>query len=64
MQHTTEAMLTPKEVAALLNVSEKTLKRWRDHGVGPGWSRVGSFGHVRYNPESVRSFHASQVANG
>lgn len=44
---TTPALLTPKEAAAFLQVSEKLLKEWRVKGSGPKFRR---FGHrtVRY----------------
>lgn len=34
--------LTTTETAALLRVSKLTLKRWRDRGEGPPFTRVGS----------------------
>ena len=54
MQQTTEPMLSPKEVAELLGVTERTLYDWRARSEGPTWRRVGRFGHIRYDPQSVR----------
>lgn len=37
----TTALLTPKEAAAFLQVSEKTLEKWRTTGKGPKFRRLG-----------------------
>lgn len=37
----TPALLTPKEAAAFLQVSEKTLEKWRTKGIGPKFRRLG-----------------------
>lgn len=37
----TPALLTPKEAAAFLQVSEKTLEKWRTKGTGPKFRRLG-----------------------
>lgn len=38
---TTPALLTPKEAAAFLQVSEKLLEKWRVKGTGPKSRRLG-----------------------
>lgn len=38
---TTPALLTTKEAAAFLQVSEKTLEKWRTKGTGPKFRRLG-----------------------
>ncbi len=38
---TTPALLTPKEAAAFLQVSEKLLEKWRVKGSGPKFRRLG-----------------------
>ena len=53
------SLLTPGEVARRLSVSRQTLMRWRDHGVGPQYMRVGEL--VRYVPESVDDYAAGRV---
>ncbi|MGC2853841.1 helix-turn-helix domain-containing protein [Novispirillum sp. DQ9] len=47
----TSSLLTPKEVASILRVSEKTLKNWRSLRLGPPFIKVG--GVVRYRRRSV-----------
>lgn len=37
----TPALLTPKDAAAFLQMSEKTLKKWRSNGTGPKFRRLG-----------------------
>lgn len=37
----TPVLLTPKEAAAFLKVSEKTLEGWRGKGTGPTFRRLG-----------------------
>jgi predicted DNA-binding transcriptional regulator AlpA len=38
--------LTPKEVAAIYGIAEKTLANWRSQGKGPAYHKLG--GKVRY----------------
>lgn len=65
MEQTTEPMLSPKEVSALLDVSERTLHTWRVRGDGPTWVRIGANGRIRYHRASVLSFCVSgQVCTG
>ncbi|WP_223628649.1 helix-turn-helix domain-containing protein [Microbacterium sp. EST19A] len=47
-------LLSSKEVAALLGVSEPTLSRWRSSGDGPPVLVVK--GIFRYRPESVEQW--------
>lgn len=44
-----QKLLTPPEVAEVLDVPERTLADWRHRGTGPPWLRVGR--HARY-PEA------------
>lgn len=44
-------LLTTGELAAYLQVSARTLIRWRVHRVGPPWTKVGR--HVRYLKSDV-----------
>lgn len=47
-------MLTVKETAAALNVSEHTLNGWRVQGRGPEYVKLGSA--VRYSDEAIEAF--------
>jgi predicted DNA-binding transcriptional regulator AlpA len=49
-----EALLTSREVAALLRVSQSTLSRWRERGDGPAWVNLG--GLPRYELDEIRSW--------
>jgi predicted DNA-binding transcriptional regulator AlpA len=53
-----EPLLHPNQVAALLNVSLTTIKRWRLNGRGPACRRL-SARTVRYAPEAVREYQAT-----
>jgi excisionase family DNA binding protein len=46
-----EGLLTEAEVAELLRVSERTVRRWRAAGTGPSAVRVGKA--VRYRRRAV-----------
>lgn len=46
------------EVAAYLNVPQRTLYQWRHRGYGPPGRRVGR--HVRYDPAAVRRWFDAQ----
>lgn len=46
-----KADLSTKEVAAVVGLSTRTLKRMRDAGKGPPWRKVGWF--VRYPTDGV-----------
>lgn len=45
------SLMTPAEVAAVLRVSEKTLKNWRSLRYGPPFIKIG--GSVRYRRQSI-----------
>lgn len=51
----TTILLTSTQVAELLKVSERTLKRWRTTSTGPAWFRVGDK-HIRYPAAGVRAY--------
>jgi predicted DNA-binding transcriptional regulator AlpA len=49
---TAPALLTPKEAAAFLQLSEKTLEKWRSKGTGPKFRRMGHR-TVRYSQDDL-----------
>ncbi|GAB3211248.1 hypothetical protein GCM10027294_32790 [Marinactinospora endophytica] len=55
---TLERLWTPKEAAAFLGVSVKTLYDWRYREVGPPSYLVGR--HVRYFPDDLRAWVREQ----
>lgn len=48
-------MLTTKEAASVLGLTEKTLVNWRGRGGGPRWIKVG-LRAVRYRRDDVTAF--------
>lgn len=54
-----ENLLTSNEAAKLLNVSTKTLSRWRQKGGGPAFMKKGHI--IRYRKEILEGF--SQYGN-
>ena len=48
-------LLNEQEAAERLNLSPKTLTRWRWKGVGPRWIKVGAR-TVRYREEDLQAF--------
>ena len=50
----TDRLLTETEAASLLNLSIKTLRRWRWAGRPPGFLKIGAA--VRYDPAELASF--------
>ncbi|WP_326830222.1 helix-turn-helix domain-containing protein [Streptosporangium sp. NBC_01810] len=50
----------PPEVAAYLQVPERTLTQWRYLGTGPRWSKVGR--HVRYRWSDIEKWLDQQAA--
>ncbi|MGZ9107266.1 MAG: helix-turn-helix domain-containing protein [Micavibrio sp.] len=44
-------IITPTELAQMLNVSTRTLSRWHNHRIGPARTKVGNF--IGYRQESV-----------
>lgn len=55
-------MMTPAEVAKLLNVSEKTLERWRMTGEGPRFCRV-SKKVIRYPGDLLVAFLSANIVS-
>jgi len=58
-------LLIDAEVADRLQVSPRTLRKWRAEGTGPPWIQIGR--QVRYNPRDVKTFlekrrHAALLA--
>ncbi|PIY44488.1 MAG: hypothetical protein COZ05_08035 [Armatimonadetes bacterium CG_4_10_14_3_um_filter_59_10] len=51
-----------QEAARLLDISYRTLTRWRQRGYGPPWARVG--GRVRYTTWEVRAWLDDQRKGG
>ena len=58
-----EPLLTPKEVAAILKVTEAALAAQRLQGRGPQARRMGN-GRVRYEAAAIRSYIESQEILG
>lgn len=53
-EKSTEALLTDVEVAALLDVSVKTVRRWRLLGRGPSYLKIHAL--VRYERATVEAW--------
>lgn len=49
-----DEVLTPREVAAILKVSVRTLESWRSQGRGPRWVKVE--GLIRYPGRYLQSY--------
>ncbi|HYF87135.1 helix-turn-helix domain-containing protein [Azospirillum sp.] len=56
------SMLNEQEAAALLNLSPKTLTRWRWKGIGPAFVKVGARA-VRYREKDLHSFLETGLRN-
>ncbi len=54
-----EPKWTSAETAGFLRLSEQTLANWRWRGCGPPYLKIN--GAVRYDPEAVRAWVASQT---
>jgi hypothetical protein len=54
-----EPKWTSRETADFLRLSEQTLANWRWRGCGPPFLKIN--GAVRYDPEAVRAWTASQT---
>ncbi|WFE45012.1 helix-turn-helix domain-containing protein [Verrucosispora sp. WMMD1129] len=52
-------LATPEEIAAYLQKPVRTLERWRQHGIGPRYSRVGR--GVRYRWSDVEKWLDEQA---
>jgi excisionase family DNA binding protein len=46
--------ITPKELAAMLNIHIGTLANWRSKGIGPSFSKIGH--KVRYSKQDVQKW--------
>lgn len=46
-------LLTPGEVAAMLQIKEDTLAKWRIIGCGPKWMRLPSSRTIRYRQTEI-----------
>lgn len=46
-------LLTPGEVAAMLQIKEDTLAKWRIIGCGPKWMRLPSSRTIRYRHADI-----------
>lgn len=55
-----ERYLTPVDLADILSVPVETVYQWRRKHTGPRGFRVGK--HVRFDPEDVRVWVESQMA--
>jgi predicted DNA-binding transcriptional regulator AlpA len=55
-----QRLLTPKLVADMLGLTERTLERWRITGEGPRYVKL-SRSTVRYLPDDVASFVAANL---
>lgn len=53
-----EEYLTPEQLAELLQVSEKTLRRWRNEGTGPPFVRIGRI--IRYRKRAALAWLRDQ----
>lgn len=53
-------LLTSKELAKILNVTTKTLERWRGTGEGPLFIRI-SASNVRYRSQDVEAFIKARI---
>ncbi len=54
-----ETLLTPVQTAAILQVKENTLAKWRVSGDGPAFIYVG--GAIRYSPREIARFIERQT---
>jgi len=48
------ALINETEAARILNLSVKTLRRWRFAGKGPAFRKIGAA--VRYHPRDLEAF--------
>lgn len=57
----TEQLLTPKQVAELLQINVGTLEAWRGRNAGPAWMKLGagSSAPVRYQRAAVDAYLSS-----
>lgn len=50
-----DRLLTPAQVADILQMKERTLEVWRRRGQGPPWQKVGTRA-VRYSEAKLRAW--------
>ena len=53
-------LLTQREAALVLRLSERTLERWRVAGIGPRFVRLGRRS-IRYPQQNVDAYVAARV---
>lgn len=55
-------MISTRDLAVFLDVSEGLLMKWRSAGTGPPWTKVGdgAAGLVRYPREDLRTYLAER----
>lgn len=58
MRHDPFELLDEQQAAAMLRVSLRTLRRWRQAGYGPATTRIGRF--VRYRRGDVEAWILAQ----
>jgi predicted DNA-binding transcriptional regulator AlpA len=57
-----EQLMNEFGVAQMLNMSVRSVRRWRLFGQGPRYLKIGA--SVRYRPEDVRAWLESQPTGG
>ncbi len=59
----TTQLLTPKQVATILQINVGTLEAWRGRGDGPKWMKLGpgSRAPVRYKQADVDTYLSDSV---
>jgi predicted DNA-binding transcriptional regulator AlpA len=57
--HADDDLLTMQQLASVLNVSVRTIKRWRDQGIGPPAVKLPS-GRLRWRYGTVQAWLAAQ----
>jgi len=57
-----ERMLTTQQVAAILNISAETLKKWRQRRQGLTYARYGD-GAIRYRLSDIMKFLDDSIIN-
>ena len=58
-----QSSFTTTQLAALLNVSRRTLKEWRNAGRGPLWTRAGSHLILYSRDDVMRWLHTNPPIN-
>ena len=54
-----DSLITEKEAAKQLCLTQSTLRKWRWLGKGPSFIKVGAA--VRYDPEAIKRFIARNI---